>query len=163
MINGRNRDAQRAQFGDTATRQGRPLVVQTIKDYAQASGNYHLLSVLRRFEDFRPNMPTAPARQQAKVMKPILPERERDYGSIVSVLDRLGRPVGTADLGRFRRRWLEYPPRDPSSGHRNRLEEVLAAMVRDGVLRALPTAKGAVIYGPGPNYEAHAGSVVRGE
>jgi hypothetical protein len=98
-------------------------------------------------------MPTAPPQQRAKVVKPVLPERERDYASIIGVLDRPGRPVGTADLGRYRRRWLEYPPRDPSLGHRNRLEEVLDRMVQDGVLRATQSSKGAMVYTPGPNYE----------
>jgi hypothetical protein len=45
------------------------------------------------------------------------------------------------------------PPRDPSSGHRNRLEEVLAAMVRDGVLKAVRTRSGATVYHRGPRFE----------
>jgi hypothetical protein len=61
--------------------------------------------------------------------------------------------VGTADLGRYRRRWLEYPPRDPASGHRNRLEETLASMVRDGVLKAVQTRSGATVYERGPRFE----------
>ena len=78
---------------------------------------------------------------------------ERDYASIAQVVARFDRPVGTADLGSFRRRWLEYPPRDPSSGHRNRLEEVLAAMVRDGVLEAIQTRSGATVYERGPRFQ----------
>jgi hypothetical protein len=70
--------------------------------------------------------------------------------------------VGTADLGRFRRHWLEYPPRDPSSGFRNRLEEVLAAMVRDGVLKAVQTRNGATVYERGPAFEQYRQGVAVG-
>ena len=84
------------------------------------------------------------------------PGKEKDYASIISVIDRLGRQyIGTSDLGKYRRRWLEYPPRDATSGYRNRLEEVLAQMTQEGVLKATQTAKGAVVYLPGPNYEKY--------
>ena len=68
------------------------------------------------------------------------------------VVARLARPVGTADLGRYRRRWLGYPPRSPGGPHRNRLEEVLAAMVAAGVLTASRTRQGAFLYAPGPQF-----------
>jgi hypothetical protein len=42
------------------------------------------------------------------------------------------------------------PPRNPLSGHKNRLEEVLAKMVEDEVIVARPTRSGAVQYVPGP-------------
>jgi len=77
--------------------------------------------------------------------------KEKDYASILSVIDRLGRPAGTADLGRYRRRWLEYSPRDAKSSYRNRMEEVLAQMVQDGVLQTVHTARAAVAYVAGPN------------
>lgn len=151
IIGGKNSEQQRAKFGDRVTRTARPIILRMIRGYAQSSGNYHLLTLLDRFEGFRGNQPTPQGRRPAKTVKPVLSEKERDFASILSVLERLGRPVGTADLGRFRRRWLEYPPRDPSSGFRSRLEEVLAAMTKEGVLTAIRTAKGAYLYVPGPN------------
>jgi hypothetical protein len=45
--------------------------------------------------------------------------------------------------GRFRRRWLEYPPSNLGSGHRNRVGEALARMVEDSSLRATQTGAGA--------------------
>ena len=85
----------------------------------------------------------------------MLSDQERDYRSIADVVARFDGPVGTSHLGRFRRRWLEYPPRDTASGYRNRLEEVLAAMVRDGVLKATRTAGGATFYSPGPAFDEY--------
>jgi len=89
----------------------------------------------------------------------VLTDRERDYRSIADVVARFERPVGSADLDRFRRRWLEYPPRNAASGYRNRLEEVLAAMVKDGVLRATQRAGGATVYSPGERFDQHLRSV----
>jgi len=86
------------------------------------------------------------------VVKAKLSDKQRDYASIVSVVDRFDRPIGAAELGKHRRRWLDYPPRDPSSGHRNRLEEVLAKMVKDEVLRATKTSRDALLYSRGPNF-----------
>lgn len=148
IISGKNSEQQRAQFGDRVARLARPIILRIIREYAESSGNYHLLSLVDKFKDFRANQPSAPSRKLAKTPKPLLPEKERDYASILSVIDRLGRPAGTADLGKYRRRWLEYPPRNPASGHRNRLEEVLAAMTQEGVLSAIRTAKGAFMYTP---------------
>ena len=88
-------------------------------------------------------------------LRPVLTDQQRDYASILAVIEKLGRPVGTADLGRYRRRWLEFPPRDTSSRQRNRLEDVLARMVHDGVLRATRTVKGAVVYELGPYATAY--------
>ena len=45
--------------------------------------------------------------------------------------------------------------RDHGGHHRNRLEEVLQQMVKDGVLKAVKTARGAVAYVPGENAEAY--------
>ena len=50
-------------------------------------------------------------------------------------------------LGKVRRRWLERPPRDPSSPYPNRLADVLARMVTDGVL-----VKQGARYVPGRDY-----------
>ena len=78
------------------------------------------------------------------------PPDEADFRSIVDVLEKHGRSVSLAILGKFRRRWLERPPRDPASVHPNRLMDVLARMVKDGVL----TKQGAR-YVPGPRYAAY--------
>jgi hypothetical protein len=153
MMGGMGSHDQRQKFGDRPTRAARPVIVQTIQDYARSTGNQALLNLLRRFEDFDATRPTPTTRRAAKPASPVLSDRERDYASIAQVVARFDRPVGTADLGRYRRRWLEYPPRDPSSGHRNRLEETLAAMVRDGVLKALQTRSGATVYERGPRFE----------
>ena len=154
IISGQNTEQQRMRFGDRVTKLGRPIIVQTIRDYAQSSGNDRLLSLLEKFKDFRANQPT-PGRRAVKATRTRLPEKERDFASILSVLERLGRPAGSADLGRYRRRWLEYPPRNPASGFRNRLEEVLDAMTKEGVLTAIRTSKGAFVYAPGPNAGAY--------
>ena len=154
IIAGQNTQQQRVRFGDRVTKLARPIIVQVIRDYAQATKNYSLLSLLDKFKDFRANQPT-PGRRVVKTTRTRLPEKERDFASILSVLERLGRPAGSADLGRYRRRWLEYPPRNPASGFRNRLEEVLDAMTKEGVLRATRTIKGAFLYAPGPNAEAY--------
>jgi hypothetical protein len=153
MMAGVGSHDQRQQFGDRPTRAARPVIVQTIRDYARSSGNQALLNLLRRFEDFDATRPTPTTRRAAKPARPVLSDRERDYASIAQVVARFDRPVGTADLGRYRRRWLEYPPREPSSGHRNRLEETLAAMVRDDVLKAVQTRSGATVYERGPRFE----------
>ena len=58
-----------------------------------------------------------------------------------------------AVLGKVRRRWLERQPRDPSSRHPNRLADVLARMVADGVLLKQGTR-----YVPGPNYARFVGT-----
>ncbi len=147
IISGKKTVEQRAEFGDRVVKAAKPIIMRVIKDYAEKSGNFHLLSLLSRFEGLQPT----PAPRQGRTPKPRLPEKERDFASILAVLDRLGRPAGTADLGRFRRRWLEYPPRNPASGFRNRLEEVLDAMVKERVLTAAKTNKGAFVYAPGPN------------
>ncbi len=43
-------------------------------------------------------------------------------------------------------------PGTPGSESGNRLEEVLAKMVQDGVVDAIPTKQGAVIYEPGSTF-----------
>jgi hypothetical protein len=155
IMAGRNLDQQKQQFGDRRTRVGRQVIVQTIREYTGRTGNYLLLHLLKQFEDFNPNKPMPRRREPVKAVRPVLSDEERDYRSIASVIARFDHPIGTAQLGSFRRRWLEYPPRNPASGHRNRLEEVLAKMVRDGVLRAIPTRQGANVFGPGPGFDRY--------
>jgi len=84
-----------------------------------------------------------------------LTDQERDYASIIGVIDRLGRPAGTSDLGKYRRRWLEYPLGQRVQAFAIVSRRVLAAMVRDGVLKATKTAKGALVYEPGANAERY--------
>ena len=109
------------------------IIVQTISQYARQTHNWSLLHLIDRIQ----NPDAAPARQQPpppRPPKPDLPPDERDYRSIVDVLEKNGRNVSMAVLGKVRRRWLERPPRDPSSPYPNRLADVLARMVTDGVL-----------------------------
>jgi len=155
MMNGMTVDQQRRQYGDRKVRPARQVVIQTIEDFARSTHNYLLLNLLRRLRD---GQEEGPARKvPVRTPKPVLPEKERDYRSIASVVGRFERPVGTADLGKYRRRWLEYPPRNAGSGFRNRLEEVLAAMVKDGVLTATQGRQGATVYGRGPHFQQYAG------
>jgi len=151
MMNGQRSDELRRRFGDRKARAARQVIIQTIKEYAASTGNRALLNLLARMGSDGSRAFTAP--RTVKVTK--LSDKQRDYASIVSLVDHLGRPVGTADLGKYRRRWLDYPPRDPSLGYRNRLEEVLAGMVRDEVLGARKTSRGAVVYSPGPKFEEY--------
>ena len=58
-------------------------------------------------------------------------------------------------LGSLRRRWLERAPRDPSSRYKNRLDDVLANMVDDGVLIEKQTSGGGRVFYPGENYEEY--------
>src|SRR5262249_39080256 len=143
------------KFGDRKTRVGRQVIVQTIQDYAEKTGNFRLLHLLKQFEDFNPNKPMQRRREPVKTVRPVLSDEERDYRSIASVIARFDHPIGTVKLASYRRRWLESPPRDLSSGHKNRLEEVLAKMVADGVLRGFPTRQGAAVYGPGPQFKEY--------
>ncbi len=151
MMAGARTAQQYRDFGDGPMRKMRSILKQTVEEYAEKTGNYTLLNLLKRYETFQSNKPMPQGRKPAREAKPKLSDQQRDYASILSVADRLGRPIGTAQLGSARRRWLEYPPRDTSSGHRNRLEEVLARMVKDGALVATRTGHGALVYSPGPN------------
>jgi hypothetical protein len=73
----------------------------------------------------------------------------------VAVMERNGGAVTLARLQKDRRRWTEWPPRDPASPHPNRLEDVLAKMVGDGVLEERRTRKGGRVFVPGPGYERY--------
>lgn len=148
---GQNTNQQRAMFGDSATRRGRQEIVATIRDYADKTANHHLLHLMRQIEAGGLNKPA----ESTKPPKPNLSDKERDYRSIASVIARFDHPVGTAQLGSLRRRWLEYPPRDASSRYKNRLEEVLAMMVQDEVLQAIPTKQNAIVYGRGANFDQY--------
>jgi hypothetical protein len=155
LTSGMSSEQQRATFGDRITRAARSLIVQTIRDYAEATGNYRLQYLLRQFEGFRSTRPMPGGKAHQKVVPPKLSDQERDFRSITQVIARFDHPVGSAQLGSFRRRWLEYPPRDPASEHPNRLSEVLAQMVREGVLKGIQTRQGALVYAPGPNFDLY--------
>ena len=91
-----------------------------------------------------------PAKLKPKVeMSPV----EKDYRSIVALMEKLGRRLTTRDAGHYRRRMWERPPRDPASPHPNRLADTLANMVVDGVLELSQTRAGGRLYVPGPRYQ----------
>jgi hypothetical protein len=77
------------------------MIVDTIRGYAETTGNHHLLSLLRRFENFQSNKPMPTRAKPARVARPVLSDRERDYASIADVIARFDRPVGSADLGKY--------------------------------------------------------------
>ena len=123
-----------------------------ISQFARTTHNWSLLHLIDRVQ----NPDSVPARQQSPAPRPPKPELspdEQDYRSIVDVLEKNNRSVSMAILGKVRRRWLERPPRDPSSPHPNRLADVLARMVADGVL-----AKNGTRYVPGPGYARYVGT-----
>ncbi len=148
ILRGEGTRAQRIRFGYGKADQGRKIIVQTIEQYAVRTQNWSLLRLLDRLRDTKPE----PSRQQVqpqvpKPPKPSYPPDEQDYRSIVDVLERSGRQANMAILGKLRRRWLERPPRDPTSPHANRLIDVLTRMVGDQVL-----AKRGAKYVPGASY-----------
>ena len=147
IMEGMTVNDQRREFGDWATRRGRGIIRQAIEEYARLSGNYYLGNLVRKLTD--------PRERPVEQKLPVLSDQERDYRSIASVVARFDRPVGSADLGRFRRRWLEFPPRTKNSTHRNRLEDVLAQMVSDGVLNAKRGIAGGQTYSPGPQFSRY--------
>jgi hypothetical protein len=151
MIGGMTVNEQRRRFGDSATRTGRQIIVQTVEEYARSSGHAYLLHLIQHLSEPGDRV----SQERPVVQRPALSDEERDYRSIASVVAKFERPVGTADLGRFRRRWLEYPPRTKDSPHRNRLEEVLARMVADGVLKATKGMAGGQRYSPGPQFSRY--------
>ena len=150
ILNGEGTRAQRSRFGHGRADAMRKIIVQTIEKYARQTQNWHLLRLMDRFRDFQGNQ-SDPARAKPprpqKPPKPAYSPDEADYRSIVDVLEKHGRSVSMLVLGKVRRRWLERPPRAPSSPHKNRLADVLARMIQDDVL-----AKQGARYVPGPDY-----------
>ena len=144
ILQGEGTRVQRSRFGHSVADTGRKQIVQTISQYAQLTHNWSLLNLLDRIQN------PDPVRQQAPAPEPSEPEfspDERDFRSIVDVLEKNNRSVSMAVLGKSRRRWLERPPRDPNSSYSNRLYDVLARMIQDGVLTKQGTR-----YVPGPEY-----------
>ena len=108
MISGEPVTKQRRLFGNRAAVVGRGVILQTIKDFAHHTGDVQMLGLLSKID--QPNV--VPTASSPKAQPATTSPKERDYASILAVIDRLERPVGSADLGRLRRRWLEYPPRE---------------------------------------------------
>jgi hypothetical protein len=150
ILNGEGTRHQRSRFGHTLADTGRKMIVQTISQYAQQTGNWSLLHLLDRIQNPDVRQQQLPAPESPE---PELSPVERDFRSIVDVLEKNGRSVSMAVLGKSRRRWMERPPRDPSSPQPNRLADVLARMMADGVL-----TKNGTRYVPGPNYAAYVGT-----
>ena len=151
MLRGEGTRVQRSRFGHARADTMRKIVMQVIRQYACRTQNWHLLRLLDRLQGFEASSPT-PARP--KPPKPVYPPDEQDYRSIVDVLEKHGRSVSMMILGKVRRRWLERPPRDPASVHPNRLADVLARMVGDGVL-----GKQGARYVPGPACDKYLGTL----
>ena len=100
-----------------------------------------------------------PKARPPKPAKAKLEPDQQDYASIISVMERNGRTASLGLLQKDRRRWTEWPPRNPSSAHPNRLEDVLARMVSDGMLEERRTRKGGRYYVPGQNYQRYMAAV----
>jgi len=155
MMSGLRNADQRRKYGDKTAGLARQAIVDTIRTYAEETGNHALLTMLKRFEEFDGTKPAEPRRKPEKVERPKLSPVVSDFVSIVALIEKLGRPIGTADLGKHRRKWLQYPPREPDSPHRNRLDETLARMTEAGVLVKRPTGRGGLMYSPGPEFERY--------
>jgi hypothetical protein len=156
ILSGEGTRVQRAKFGHKTADEGRRVIVNTLWQYARSAENWQLLRLLQRIQaDATMPRQAHPQPKPAPAPKPKLPPDEQDYRSIVDVMERSGRQATMAILGKLRRRWLERPPRDPSSPHRNRLADVLARMVSDGILTQTTTRWGGALYVPGPRYQEY--------
>ncbi len=132
---------QRQHFGHDKADLGRKIIVATIHQYAQETENYAILRLLHRIENPEPRQP-----KPAKALpKPEMPREEKLYRSIVELMEKHGRKVGSAILGKYRRRWVER--KDPSGNHPNLLAAVLSDMVAAGMIE-----RHGVHFVPGPNY-----------
>ena len=154
ILNQEGTRVQRQKFGHNAADRGRKIIVKTITDYAHKTQNWQLLNLLDRFKDFTGNKADPSRRRQRKARpRPKLSSDpiERDYQSIVGLVQQLGGKLNSAQAGRWRRRWTERKPRDPSSPYPNRLADTLANMVRDGVLAESMAFRVRDNLSPGPN------------
>jgi hypothetical protein len=132
------------------------MIISTISDYARSTDNRRLLGLLDRFEDFDATAPNPAAeRSRYRPVQPKpqrLPPDEQDFRSIIDVMERHGQRLTLDILGKARRRWLERLPRDVTSPHPNRLVDVLARMIADGVLQEKQTRAGGRLFVPGRRY-----------
>jgi hypothetical protein len=151
ILSGETVPVQKAKFGGRAVEVGRKVIVQAVGDYARSTENWGLMRLLDKISDPMP----AKSRRQPKPAKAKLEPDQQDYASIISVMERNGRTASLGLLQKTRRRWSEWKPRDPTSPHSNRLDDVLARMVSDGVLEERRTRKGGRYYVPGQNYQRY--------
>ena len=114
ILQGEGTRIQRSRFGHSVADTGRKMIVQTISQYAQQTGNWSLLNLLDRIQNPDPVSQQPPAPEPSE---PELSPDERDFRSIVDVLEKNNRSVSMAVLGKSRRRWMERPPRDPNSSY----------------------------------------------
>ena len=154
MLEGLPLKAQRKRFGHTRADDMRKTIKATLRDYAAKTGNHELMRLLDQFKDYNPNRPDPNRRRQKKLRRPPKPKSKlppdvQDFMSIIDVIEKAGGAASMAILGKKRRRWLERKPRDPHSPHKDRLHDVLAAMLDAGVL----TKRGAQFV-PGPAFQA---------
>jgi hypothetical protein len=163
ILSGEQTRSTRSIFGRRESDLGRQHIISAIEQYASATENRRLLRLLDRFKDFDPTRANpAAARTSHQPVRPKpqqIPLDERDYRSIIEVMEKHGQRANLAILGKARRRWLERPPRDPSSPHPNRLADVLARMVADGVLQERRTRAGGRLFVPGRRYGEFAAAV----
>jgi hypothetical protein len=159
VLAGEQTRATRSSYGQRVSDMGRQIIIKTITNYAKATENRQLLRLLDRFKNFDG---TKPSVQQSRFLprqpKPQMSSDERDYRSIVAVMQQHGQRANLGILGKARRRWLEFKPRDPSSPHPNRLADVLARMVADGVVNQRGTRAGGRMFVPGPRYGEFVGA-----
>jgi len=111
ILSGEKNEELRKHFGDRRARMARQVLAQTIGEYGQAIGNYALLNHLHRLQEPKAT-PQATKTANVNVLKQS--EKDRDYASIVSVIARFDHPVGTAELGKYRRRG--FAPGEGSQG-----------------------------------------------
>jgi hypothetical protein len=156
ILSGEQTRSTRSTYGRRASDAGRQMIISTISDYARSTDNRRLLGLLDRFKDFDATAPNPAAeRSRYRPVQPKpqrLPPDEQDYRSIIDVMERHGQRLTLDILGKARRRWLERPPRDATSPHPNRLADVLARMVADGVLQEKQTRAGGRLFVPGRRY-----------
>ena len=86
----------------------RNIIKQTVAEYAEKSGNYLLQTLMKKLQDGGP-APTRPS-PYLQTARPKLSDQERDFQSILNVIDRFDRPIGSADLGRYRSAGLTILP-----------------------------------------------------
>ena len=145
IMSGEGTRDQRSRFGHTTADAGRRVIFQVIEQYARQTGNISLLRLLDKIQ--QPNEPRPPKPKQPP--KPKLDPNTADYRSVVDVLEKAAGHRKTLSLLMSKRsRWREYAPRSADSPHKNRLYDVLANMVRDGVL-----TKDGAAFVPGPRYQ----------
>ena len=156
ILSGEQTRSTRSTYGRRASDAGRQMIISTISDYARSTDNRRLLGLLDRFEDFDATAPNPAAeRSRYRPVQPKpqrLPPDEQDFRSIIDVMERHGQRLTLDILGKARRRWLERLPRDVTSPHPNRLVDVLARMIADGVLQEKQTRAGGRLFVPGRRY-----------